>query len=127
MSAINDRFFDSINYRFAEQVGLSFLEYKKVEDVWIYTLLKSKPWTFHDYLTFSMALEFITTYKYRIQYAYSKAPEVNDAINLFQDWYEYTNFAKHKYVISAKNDAIYFTFKSEEEALDSRSVLYEFG
>lgn len=127
MSAINDRFFDSINYPFAEQVGLSFLEYKKVEDVWIYTLLKSKPWTFHDYLTFSMALEFITTYKYRIQYAYSKAPEVNDAINLFQDWYEYTNFAKHKYVISAKNDAIYFTFKSEEEALDSRSVLYEFG
>lgn len=127
MSALNDRFFDSINYTLADQVGLSFLEYKKVDGVWVYTLLKSKPWVFSDYLTFSLALQSIKTYQYRILYAYVKAPDINDALNLFQDWYEHTFYKKSLFVVSAKNDTITFTFSNEAEALDAESLLREFA
>jgi len=71
MGNVSARFFASINYENDKKIGLTFLEWKKVDEVWHYTLLKEKPWNFEDYLDFSDALMSIP-YAYKVSYAYTK-------------------------------------------------------
>lgn len=127
MNDIGARFFESIRFKDAKRIGLTFLEYKKKDDVWHYTLLKAEPWKFKDYIAFSSALMNIS-YEYKVIYAYTKLPVVSDALNLFDAWYEYTYFGKHHYVLSAlQNEAIIFKFSDEIKALDAKSVMHEFS
>lgn len=127
MNQIGPRFFDSIAFKDYKKIGLTFLEFKKVNEKWVYTILKEEPWRFKDYIAFSMALLNID-YDYQIIYAYRKLPTINDALNLFDAWYEYTYFGKHSYSLSAwQNESIVFTFSDEIQALDAKNVLHEFG
>ncbi len=120
------RFFESIGFDDAVTIGLKFLEYKKVDEQWIYTLLKTDAWVFTDYMHFSNALLTIT-YPYVINYAYTKAPRLEDALSLFTPWFEHTYFQLPSFAITlVNNDTLRFTFTDEESALDAKNILHDF-
>lgn len=127
MGNVSARFFASINYENDKKIGLTFLEWKKVDEVWHYTLLKEKPWNFEDYLDFSDALMSIP-YAYKVSYAYTKLPRIEDALALFKPWHLHTYLSESNYVIMVVgNDTLRFTFTDEVSALDAKAVLYEFS
>ncbi len=126
MGNISARFFASINYENAPRIGLTFLEWRKEKETWHYTLLKESPWKFNEYREFSAALMSIP-YAYKITYAYTKLPRIEDALALFKPWYLATNLSESSHVITiVGNDTLRFTFTDEVSALDAKAVIYEF-
>ena len=87
--------------------------------------LKKKAWAFADFITFSSALTNIS-YKYTIVYVYETRPTMEDALQLFNEWYEHTYFAPSPFTLTIRNDKLLFQFINEEEALSGKSVISDF-
>ncbi len=125
MDAVGERFFSSINYEAAPEVGLKFLTYKKIGQVWEYTLLKEGAWSFADFIVFSNALTNIN-YNYSIVYVYDTRPTAEDALRLFNEWYEHTYFSPSPFTLTLKGEKLLFQFVSEEEEVQGNNVINDF-
>lgn len=125
MNSVGERFFSSINFDSAAEIGLSFLTFKKINDVWEYTLLKKKAWKFSDFISFTNALTNIA-YPCSIVYVYETRPTVEDALLLFDEWYKHTYFVSSPFTVTIKSEKLLFQFVSEEEAANVKNVTSDF-
>ena len=122
------RFLKSLHIENIEDFDMSFDMLGRnrfIPDRWDMYICKKTPWEYHLLQQFIDSLVHIT-YQYSLRFSYIKQIKVDDAVNLFSDWYRSIYRVPHKYEISIKEGKINFVYHSKDEVEKTSQILKDF-
>src|SRR5574344_1180806 len=88
-------------------------------------IVKDTPWEYQNLDLFMSCLSKIH-YPYKMFFSYRKAPNVYDAIQLFEHWYTGIYHIPCQLELAANGENIEFVFHSEKEQKDNDLVITDF-